>query len=215
MGQSREVMAIDLDGHGLSGGKGFRGVADHAHICSELLNEVGWGKCTVAGHSLGGGIALAMALINPEQVDALIMIDTGARLRVNPATIESAKLYAAGKISLDPNSRVGFAQATDKNLVVQTNQMMADCNPLVTLKDWIADDTCDFMARVKEIHVPTLAICGREDDLTPVKYHEYLKDTMPDCTLKIIEDSGHWSFLEKPSVFYNHLDTWLSQIEKK
>jgi pimeloyl-ACP methyl ester carboxylesterase len=213
MGRSRETIAIDLAGHGLSGGKGFRGVADHAHICGELLKEVGWDKCTVAGHSLGGGIALAMALINPAQVSELIMIDTGARLRVNPATIEAAKLYAQGKKTPDLLNRTGFAKATNKNLVVETNQIMMACDPSVTLRDWIADDTCDFMARVKEIHAPTLAICGREDDLTPVKYHEYLVNTMPNCTLKIIDDAGHWTFLEKPDDFYNHLDTWLSRFE--
>jgi pimeloyl-ACP methyl ester carboxylesterase len=214
MQSSRETIAIDLAGHGHSAGKGFRGVADHAHICSELIRTVGWADCAVAGHSLGGGVALALALINPEQVSELIMIDSGARLRVNPDTINLAKLRAAGQIAADHNSRTGFARAASTSLITRTNQLMADCDPKVTLRDWVADDTCDFMARVKDICIPTLAICGREDELTPMKYSEYLAKTMPNCTLKIIEDAGHWTFLEQPHVFFDHLNRWLSQIEK-
>ena len=214
MQASRETIAIDLPGHGRSSGKGFRGVADHAHICSELIRTIGWTDCVVAGHSLGGGVALALALINPEQVSELIMIDSGARLRVNPATINLAKLQAAGQITADPNNRTGFAKVASPSLVIRTNQLMADCDPRVTLRDWVADDTCDFMARVKDVCIPTLAICGREDELTPIKYSEYLTKTMPNCTLKIIEDAGHWTFLEQPDVFFDYVNGWLSQIER-
>jgi pimeloyl-ACP methyl ester carboxylesterase len=214
MQASRETIAIDLPGHGRSSGKGFRGVADHAHICSELITAIGWTDCAVAGHSLGGGVALALALIYPEQVSELIMIDSGARLRVNPTTINLAKARTKGQVTDEPNSRVGFAKAASPSLVARTNRLMIDCDPNVILRDWIADDTCDFMARVKDICIPTLAICGLEDELTPVKYSEYLTKTMSNCMLKIIEDAGHWTFLEQPQVFFDHIDGWLSQIDK-
>ncbi|MDX1383909.1 MAG: alpha/beta hydrolase, partial [Thermoanaerobaculia bacterium] len=48
---------------------------------------------------------------------------------------------------------------------------------------------------------PTLAICGAEDSMTPVKYHEYLRDHLPRCELEVIPGAGHWPFFEQPEAF--------------
>ena len=77
-------IAVDLPGHGESSGGGFRGVADYAYFAVALAEALGWKKFVMAGHSLGGGIIQAAALYAPEKVKAMILVDTGARLRVAP-----------------------------------------------------------------------------------------------------------------------------------
>ena len=57
------------------------------------------------------------------------------------------------------------------------------------------------MSRLPSIIVPSLAICGDEDEFTPIKYHEYFRDKLPNCQLKIISDAGHWPFVEQPELF--------------
>ena len=79
------VNAIDLDG------RGFRGAADHGAIVAGLAHHLGWERCVVAGHSMGGGIALSVALYYPELLNGLMLIDTGARLRVHPAILRAAR----------------------------------------------------------------------------------------------------------------------------
>lgn len=196
-----EVAAIDLPGHGRSGGNGFRGVADYAFFVGQLVQALGWQRCVVAGHSLGGGIALASALYFPDNVQALMLIDTGARLRVAPEILAAARRAAAGEVAPAGNPTHGFAATTPESVYGPINALMGACRPEVTARDWIADDTCDFMSRLGGIAVPTLAVCGAEDVFTPVKYHEYLRDHLPACTLSVIERAGHWSFAEQPEAF--------------
>ena len=93
-----EVVSIDLPGHGGSQGTGFRGVADYAYFVAGLIETLDWGRSVVAGHSLGGGVALAAALYCSTLVEGLMLIDTGARLRVDPLILEHARRVAGALI---------------------------------------------------------------------------------------------------------------------
>ena len=199
--QEHEVVAIDLPGHGRSGGGGFRSVTDHAFFVGALIERLGWESCIVAGHSLGGGIGLAVAIYFETLVSGLLLIDTGARLRVSPSVIKSARLAAGEGAVRDNDSRLGYAKSTPQSVVDQVNVATAGCNAEVIYKDWIADDSCDFMTRLAKIDVPALAICGVEDPLTPIKYHEHLRDNLPQCELVTVANAGHWPFAENPTEF--------------
>ena len=79
--------------------------------------------------------------------------------------------------------------------------LTADTDPRVIYGDWIADDTFDVTRRVAGIRVPALTVCGAEDRLTPVKYHQFLATHIPGCRLAVIEGAGHWVFWEQPDTF--------------
>ena len=199
--QKHEVVAIDLPGHGGSQGSGFRSAVEHGFFVGELIRHLGWDSCVVAGHSLGGGIALAVAIYFQELTRGLLLIDTGARLRVNPKVIELSRKAAEGDVVVGGDSRLGYADTTPQDVVDRVNAASAGCDPKVVYKDWIADDSFDFMSRLGQITVPTLAICGTEDQLTPMKYHEFFCKNMPQCALVTVADAGHWPFVENPAAF--------------
>jgi len=186
-GAGHECVAIDLPGHGQSSGYGFRGVVDHAHFVARLAEPLGWQRSVLAGHSLGGGVALAVALYDGDPLAGLLLVDTGARLRVGPSILQSARDVASGISPGDheprPGSRFGFAATTSDSVLAEIAALRAGEDPAVTYRDWLADDSCDFMSRLRHIGVPTLAICGQEDPLTPVKYHQYFRDHIPECRL--------------------------------
>ena len=212
LSKNHDVIAIDLPGHGNSSGIGFRGVADYAAFCSALVQHVGWEDCVLVGHSMGGGVSIAMTLYDSQLVRGLILIDSGARLRVSPEVLDLAKKEAAEPQKRKKNSRVGFSDKTADSIIKNIREITDNSSALVTFKDWIADDTCDFMSRVSKIELPTLAICGREDVLTPLKYHQYLEERMPDCSLVVIEDAGHWPFVEKPKEVLTALEVFLEKL---
>ena len=194
-------IAVDLPGHGESSGGGFRGVADYAYFAVALAEALGWKKFVMAGHSLGGGIIQAAALYAPENVKAMILVDTGARLRVAPQIMEYARACAEGKNPPILNPRIGFSLTTDQEILDQVKIITDDAEPTVTFKDWIADDSCDFLSRVSEFSLPSLAIVGEDDELTPVRYAEFFSKNMSNCKISIIKRAGHWTFYEQPDEF--------------
>jgi pimeloyl-ACP methyl ester carboxylesterase len=208
-------VAIDLPGHGLSPGRGFRGIGDYTHIVVELAKALGWDRFVVAGHSLGGAIALLTALHHGELLDGLVLVDTGARLRVDPELLRGAREAAEAGQARATDRSWGFAPTTPQSVVDAVQKLIADTNPAVTYQDWIADDTFDVMSRVKDIRVPTLAMCGALDRLTPVKYHQLLAAQIPGCRLSIVEDAGHWMFWEHPEAFTRTVRAFLDGLPER
>ena len=196
-----ECAAIDLPGHGQSSGYGFRGVVDYAHFVARLAEHLGWERYVLAGHSLGGGVALAVALYDGDPLAGLLLVDTGARLRVGPDILQSARDVARGVAEPRRDSRFGYAAATSDSVLAEIAALRSGEDPAVTYRDWLADDSCDFMSRLRHIGVSTLAICGQEDPLTPVRYHEYFRDHISDCRLEVIPGAGHWPHYEQPEAF--------------
>jgi pimeloyl-ACP methyl ester carboxylesterase len=194
-------VAIDLPGHGNSPGPGFRGVGDYTHAVVELARALGWTRFVVVGHSLGGAVALTTALYHADLLEGLVLVDTGARLRVHPSVLEGARRAAETGQPAPLDRSWAFAGGTPQSVVDAVLALTADTDPRVTYGDWIADDLFDVLGRVQDIRVPTLAICGAEDRLTPVKYHAFFRDRIPGCRLVVIEGAGHWVFHEQPEAF--------------
>jgi pimeloyl-ACP methyl ester carboxylesterase len=202
-------VAIDLPGHGQSEGDGFRGVADYSHFVVKLASCLGWDRFVVAGHSMGGAIALTIAIYHAELLNGLMLIDTGARLRVHPIILQAARAAAETGRRSPIDRSWGYASSTPQAVADAVHAMTADTDPRVTYKDWLCDDSFDFMRRVKDISVLTLAVCGEEDKLTPVKYHRFFQDNIPNCQLAIIQHAGHWSYIEQPEVFTYTVNAFL------
>src|SRR4051812_30248714 len=78
------AIIIDLPGHGKSTGAGRNSVGAYASDVLALLDALKLQKVILAGHSMGGGIALLLALQHPDRVLGLILVGTGAKLGVHP-----------------------------------------------------------------------------------------------------------------------------------
>jgi pimeloyl-ACP methyl ester carboxylesterase len=206
------AVAIDLPAHGRSEGPSFRGAADHAHVVAELASALGWERFVVAGHSMGGAVALSCALYHAERLAGLVLVDTGARLRVHPDILRGARAAAAaGRRPVTPREWA-FARATPQALVDAVAAMTADIDPRVTYADWICDDSFDCLSRVGDIQLPTLAVCGQEDRLTPPAYHRFFASRIPRCELAVVRGAGHWVFQEQPEVFTRVVRDFLARL---
>jgi len=78
------VHALDLPGHGKSGGRGRQSVASYSEVVLEWMGAVGIHSAVIAGHSLGGAIALTLALAQPERVSGLIFSVPGRACGSHP-----------------------------------------------------------------------------------------------------------------------------------
>src|SRR5512145_1577428 len=88
LAKSMEVILVDLPGHGRSRGDGCESVEEYRDEIYRIIKESNMGKVYVAGHSLGGAITLSLALACPDIVRGVVLIGTGARLRVLPQILE-------------------------------------------------------------------------------------------------------------------------------
>jgi pimeloyl-ACP methyl ester carboxylesterase len=193
---SMEVLLVDLSGHGGSPGDGCDTVEEYSDAVYEVIGELNIGRCYIAGHSLGGAIALSLSLAYPDILKGIILIGTGARLRVLPQILEG--MIKDKETTLKNVGGLAFSKKTSSVLKDQALREMMKCEGKVIHKDFSACNRFDSMDTVNSIRVPALIICGNEDALTLPKYSSYLHEAVHRSQLALIDDAGHMVMMEKP-----------------
>jgi pimeloyl-ACP methyl ester carboxylesterase len=190
------VHSLDLPGHGRSQGSGCDTIEGYVAALVAFFDGVGLSSAVVVGHSMGGAIAQKLALAQPERVQALVLVGTGAKLRVAPAILEGVK-HDFDQV-VDLITRYAWSAEADPALKNLGREALRQTGPEVLLSDFLACDRFDIMDRVSEIDVPALVIGGTSDKLTPIKYSRFLAEQMPNAQLTIVEGAGHMVMLERP-----------------
>jgi pimeloyl-ACP methyl ester carboxylesterase len=187
----------DLPGHGRSGGAPMETVEASAAWVAEFARETGLSRVVLAGHSMGGAIALQAALGGMKGIDALILIGTGGRLRISPVIFEG--IASRFREFVPELVEWMMPPASSALLREDVTADVLSTRPSTFLADFHACNGFDVMSRLGEIRVPTLVVNGDEDRLTPLKYAEYLATNIPGAVLKIIHGAGHLAVLERSS----------------
>jgi pimeloyl-ACP methyl ester carboxylesterase len=191
------VYTLDLPGHGRSEGQGCDTIEGYAETVSAFLRVAGIEQAFVAGHSMGGAIALTLALDFADRVAGLVLVATGARLRVAPTILEGVRSDFEGTVELI--TRFAWSPEAPPALVELGQQAFLETDPDVLWGDLAACDRFDVIACLGEIEVPALVIAGAVDQLTPVKYARFLAEHIPSARCVIIEGAGHMVMLERPA----------------
>ena len=129
----------------------------------------------LCGHSMGGAISQLYALKYPEELKGIVLIGTGARLRVHPKYLKECEDGVEGRAEWLENRKADYSRIEPK-VQQALLKRSAEVGPAVQLNDLLCCDTFDIMDRVHEIRLPAQVVCGSEDVMTPVKYSEYLAD---------------------------------------
>ncbi len=190
-----DVYALDLPGHGRSEGPGRRSIAAYREVVHAFSHALGLGRFVLGGHSMGGAVAQDYALAYPGRLAGLILVASGARLRVAPAILNglrddfpaTVRLIADWAYGASPSERMRRLYA----------ERLLDNDPRVLQGDYAACNDFDLMDRVQRIAAPTLIICGEADRLTPPKYSQYLSQQIPGARLHLLSGAGHMLMLEQ------------------
>lgn len=207
VGPQWRALAVDLPGHGNSQGEGYRTIAEYRDFVRDLLDVLGISRAVLVGHSMGGGIAQSFALAYPDRLAGLVLVGTGARLRVHPDILATVQrdMAEAGRLI----SQWAYSPSALPATVAQAAEAFARNRATVLEGDFRACDAFDLMQEIAAIRLPTQVICGEEDRLTPVKYARFLQQQIPGAALTIIPGAGHLVMLEKPVEFNRALTAFL------
>jgi pimeloyl-ACP methyl ester carboxylesterase len=208
----QRIFAPDLPGHGESGGLGKQSIAEYAHSVLGFMKSLGLHSAIMVGHSMGSAIALNLALDHPKRVIALVLLGSGARLRVLPAILESAANPPTYAAAVQMLTEVSYGPDADPHLKEIAAERMRDIRPTVFHGDLFACNSFDVIGQLDQIRIPTLILCGSQDKMTPVRYAEYLHEHIPSSQLQIVEGAGHMLMLEQPSETARFLSNFLDQI---
>ena len=201
--------AIDLAGH--DGGVGKSTIDEYVEEVKRFCDGKSLRNIVMIGHSMGGAVAQKFALDHPEYLKAIVLVCTGAKLKVKTIVFDAIKKDYAQAIEMSKG--FAFSCKTPSEIKKRAAKEMMKINSEVTYGDFEACDKFNIMNRLNEMKLPTLIICGSEDQLIPAKYSEYLKDNITNSRLEVIADAGHMVMLERPKEFNKILEEFIRELE--
>ena len=191
----RTVYAVDLPGHGKSGGAGRAEIGAYAEVVRAFAEALKLPRFALAGHSMGGAIAQEVALRYPDRLAGLILVGTGAKLRVAPQILVGILNDFAGTTELLAQWTHG--EHVEPNLLRLYVRRLREVQPQVIHDDFAACDAFDRRGDVSRITTPALILCGDADRMTPVKYSQFLHEQIAGSQLVVIPGAGHMVMLEQ------------------
>lgn len=189
----------------------------------QFMDELGIDKAIICGLSMGGFIALNVTKRFPNRVEGLILCDTQCiadTTEVKEKRYKTIDEIEGGGVA---NFNEGFIErvfhkdsiTNNKELVGQVRSVVFANSEHILKQGLVAlaerSKTCSIL---NEITVPTLIICGREDEVTPLAQSEFMKENIKGSVLQVIDHAGHVSNLEQPHEFNQHLSDFLTGITK-
>lgn len=205
------VVAYDLAGHGRSAAPVRATVAEHAADLIALLDALALPAAILAGHSLGGAVALQAALTAPDRAAGLVLISTAARLRVSPAILEAAN---------DPPALArllcGLFWGPETPDVIRDlgERKVAEVPAAVLRADFSAAAGHDVRESLASITAPALVLCGEADQMTPPALSEKLRDALPHAEAVLFPGAGHRLPDERPQAVADAISGWLGRLNR-
>lgn len=194
-----DLMALDLPSHGKSSEFLELSLELYVNVLDVLIKQFNYTEVYLCGHSLGGAIIQSFYFKNPNIVNKLIIVGSGARLRVSPVILDLLKNNYDEFLKLLPFE--GFSRKTPKEIVNAYIKETSKVGSEVSYEDFMICDKFDTMNQTSSINVPILIIVGKDDKLTPVKYANYYKEKVSKSEIFIIEKAGHMVMIEQPEKF--------------
>jgi len=204
------LLIPDLSGHGRSASTDDASIPAHARVIRELILRTGLIRPLVAGHSMGGGIALQAALDDPGLVGGVLLIASGARLAVAARVFEM--------IEQDPReaireiARTAYGPQTPDEMVERGVATLSRSSPAVLTQDFRACDAFDVRDRLGSLAVPLRILCGSADRLMLPKFAEKLAASVPGAKLRIIAGAGHLLMIERPEEVNRELAGFVEEV---
>ena len=219
LARTNRVILVDLKGFGQSD-KPFDerySVYDQAELLAQLIVEKDLRDLTLVGHSFGGGIALLLALEANSRLQGriarLVLLDSIAYPQNIPVFFRMLDMPVVSQLGIrmvppSVQTRVALKIAYFDDSKITSEEIEAYAAPLKTAagkhaiihsaRQIVPEDIETLSERYKTIELPTLIMWCDHDRIVPLEVGLKLRRTLPNSTLKLVEDCGHMPQEEQP-----------------
>jgi pimeloyl-ACP methyl ester carboxylesterase len=202
----RNVLALDLPGHGRSDGSGLGSIAAMADCVLAALAAVGARRASLVGHSMGALIALAAAARAPGSVAALALLGVAPLMPVHPDLLAGAARGEHNAVDLmvtwavGRQAQIGANEAPGLWLTAAAMRLLERADPAVLAADLAACDAYRGAAEAAAaVDCPVLLLLGGDDRMTPpVKAVEF-GHAFRNARSRVLRGIGHMMMLEDPA----------------
>jgi pimeloyl-ACP methyl ester carboxylesterase len=216
------VLAVDLPGHGRSGGAALETVEAMADWLLALLDAAGAGQALLAGHSMGSLIALEAAHRAPDRVSGLALLGTTWPMKVSDALLAASKdalesaidmvniFSHSGPLPRPASPAPGFSVTGMSRRLMQR---MAQQNPAQLFHtDFSACNTyANGAAAAATVSCPVLFILGARDVMTPPRSAQALTSALKHGRIVTV-DAGHAMMAEQPDAVLDALSAFARSL---
>jgi 4,5:9,10-diseco-3-hydroxy-5,9,17-trioxoandrosta-1(10),2-diene-4-oate hydrolase len=183
----------------------------------QTLDQIGVSKYTIVGNSLGGAVALGLALAHPQNVERLVLMAPGGLndlpdYLAMPGMAAMFALFGAGKPITEADMKAFFVKAfvvnpacVDDALVHERYELMKLQNPQVMKTMKVPNLTADL----GKIRCPTLSLWGLNENMMPDSGILRLAKGLPNCRMVLVPNCGHWVMIEHRELFNRMVSDFL------
>jgi len=212
----RNVLAIDLPGHGRSGGEALRSVEAIADWLPALLDAAGVTTAALVGHSLGSLAVLAAAARHPGRVARIALIGPAVPMPVTDVLLAAAGAadHVAFELingwSFSPAKQLGGSPVPGMWLTGGGMRLLERSRPGVLYTDLAACHAyASGLDAAAAVRCPALVILGARDLMAPAKGAQALIMALADRRVVTLADCGHALMAEQPDAVLDALADFL------
>jgi len=225
--QDRHVITMDLRNHGMSPHDPLINYASMTEDVIESLDLLGLEKVDLLGHSMGGKVAMQLALNHPQRLRSLLVADIAPVVyeprhqsilaglnSIDLATLKSRKQALGLLMEYEPDARA--CQFLLKSLYKNDAGEFALRYNLTAINENYqaisAAPKVDALAGVSAYTGPTLVLKGANSPYILPQHKSAFDALLPNSQLKIMADCGHWLHAEKPDLFCRLVTRFLDNL---
>lgn len=213
LGRAHSPIAIDLPAHGRSSGvEGMKSIEEYGDFTVAFMDALGIASAVIGGRSMGGAIAMDMALRYPKRVEALLLVVTAAKFNIPAERVAGLRAVAMGRA---PQAFVtdGYSPATVKEHfeVIREGWMeQIQTDPRVRYTDMVACTNADLREPIARIDKPALILSGAADPITPPADGEFIRGRIRGAQLRVVANAGHHLPNEQPAETNAAIESFLA-----
>ncbi|RAU21134.1 alpha/beta hydrolase [Paramagnetospirillum kuznetsovii] len=219
LGESRQVLALDLPNHGASPWTEVMDYPFMAREVAKVIESLG-GRAAVMGHSMGGKAAMTLALTRPELVERLVVVDIApvAYTHTFAPYVKAMRAVPLGEVTSRGEVEAHIAaQIPDKGVRAFLMQNLEGgaagyrWRPNLAVLQAHMEDILAFPRFGDDVRYdgPTLFIDGETSDYIRPQYEDVMTALFPAHQVVEIAGAGHWVHADKPAEFLAAVSAFL------